>query len=1083
MILFYNMVKKKGKKIQKKRAKKAPVPQKQEKAPGKAAVFFKKYGPIIFMAASVALLFLSVLFTVKGSFLQKLNADFMYSMKMPLDKIYIFEKFDLKFTVYFLYNILTAAMFSVFILILFFKKAGRIKSAARAVFYTLYISFLAAIHLIVTGLFIADKLHVLQMILFTLEIVLTGALFLRKDIREKTDISLKGIVTGRELRNLVIFSVFVLLLYMFDYKSWKYSFIGDEYSFFNFANDIANGKVKLRIFSGMGVYAFNPYMSSIYQAFFLLAAGKGLFAWKLSSAIIVPLAVIPLYVWVKLVFNKRVAIIAVAAFALSKTMIAFGHIGYNNIHAVIFFGLTLALFEITIRKKSSFWAFLTVLALGFGCYTYYTSRLMIILIGMYWLFHPKRKNLSKFNIFAPLTVYAAMLLFLFISPDFMDNMLRRSAILSSEIKAVNERPFYLIMNYIHSFFMFIHAGRWTHFVTVSLVDMATAAGVIVSFIWMIAGFFKDWRARFLLLSYLILIFFVGALAQYKYPAITRMQFMVPLIAVMGAIGLSRIIALVSYFKKGFKAYRVLLFSAVGVIAALNFYSFYIFMPANYQFTMETYYVKFMQKYGKDKRCVLVGSKRHSIEKVAKHYGFENKFDWWEFNVFKEELEKDALRNRIFIIDAGYLSDRPRMRLLASSYIEDHTHRRNLLLIYDFTGPGSKAFYNGFMEMWRTGKTDFRHATPLVSVADREKRKSSPEKEKKKRRKKTNPRINKVPDARAPSVDEKYSEIKVSIGKTIVDKFPAPERPKNIKFTPIRDYAVDRLRIGVKLDTPTDMAMTKDAKRIFIADSGNEGIILLDMAEEGRYRLARKVDLYTGKKPFFFFFRKKENRGGRNLYICLNEDLSMMYLLDSRAGVISEYDMNGNFKKYVVASEKLIGATSIDALEGSLLLGVVNPGENMIIIMNIDGKVVSTYATSHGAAQGQLSYPCNLAFDKEDGYYIADTNGDRLQVILSKGVFRAQYPIGKFSIMLRPDIKILSRDGSLYAAVSQPFTKKLMFFGLKSKKASVIELSEVKEPEFVNPGPMEADRGNNIYLLDTSGRFVVKIQVPDLYLGR
>ena len=39
--------------------------------------------------------------------------------------------------------------------------------------------------------------------------------------------------------------------------------------------------------------------------------------------------------------------------------------------------------EIAIRRNSAFWSFMTALILGIGCYNYYTSRLLVLIIAFY----------------------------------------------------------------------------------------------------------------------------------------------------------------------------------------------------------------------------------------------------------------------------------------------------------------------------------------------------------------------------------------------------------------------------------------------------------------------------------------------------------------------------------------------------------------------------------------------------------------------------------------------------------------------------------------------------------------------------
>ncbi len=599
----------------------------------------------------LALLALSLLGSVRHSFINNLQVDFFRSLNLPLEHIYL-SGYRLVFAPYFIINL---ALMAVSVSALFSFYAA--KTRPRAQFWNSFVQGTAIIsvfvmHTALVTLFFKEKAFNAQLILYFAECMILLGIFFMRDWNRGINIKVDKYLNVRETGFLFLFTAGLFALYMFDYASWKYSYIGDEYAFYKFAGEIFDGGRPLKFFYEQGVYGDHPNLASIYTAFIMKLSGAGLFSWKFSSAVIPVITAPLLYIWVKLMFNKKTAAIAAVVFGFSLSMLAFAKIPYDNMQAVFVFVLSMLLVEIAIRKNSSFWALLAGISLGLGCYTYYTARLTVIAAGIYWLFHPLRKNFSGKNLAAGLLVYLGTIMFLFMNPDFLNNLLARSTILGSQLNNPAEKPLFIFINYIHTFFAFIYKANNTHYITGSVADKITAAGAVFGMAWAVFSFSRDWRARFLITTYPVLVFFVGGIVEYKYPVNTRIIYLIPLLSVIAAAGLHRIInVIILNFKSG-RSRPGIVFGAVLVfIAFLNIYGFYFRMPSVYSFKMQSYLVKYMRNEAPEKKYVLAAKEHVNMPLISKLYGFSDKLRKIEVAEFEDMLKNNELRGKILVMGA------------------------------------------------------------------------------------------------------------------------------------------------------------------------------------------------------------------------------------------------------------------------------------------------------------------------------------------------------------------------------------------------------------------------------------------------
>lgn len=1012
-------------------------------------VFKNRYA--IAVIASLTVLFISILATVKTGFIAGLQSALFYSLKMPFEILRI-NGLKLVFPPYFLINLFFACLSAFVLITLFMKKTGAIKDLASVYKRAAFVVVIAIVHLCLMALFVSHSMFVLQLVLFTLELFLLGTFAAGRDkinkVETKTDV-----LEGSEVKALLALAAAVLLLNMFDWKSWKYSFIGDEWSFYDYAKGLLAGKRPLDFFSGEGVYGFNPVLSSIWQAFIMSFTGQGVFGWKLSSALIVPLTVIPFYSWNKMVFNRTVAVIATAVFVCSSAMLAFSHIGYNNLQVVFFYAASLMALELALRKNSAFWAFLAALVLGLGCYTYYLSRLMIIVAVFYWLFHPGRKAFSKFNLFLMLAVYGLIISLLPLEPGFLHNMANRSAVGTSEIANPAERPWYLLINFIHSLLFFVTKGKDSHFVTGGLTDIFTAAGVIAGFIWLFIAAVKDWRAKVLLVSYFLLVFFTGGLVQYHYPVNTRMQFLIPMLATIAGIGYSRVFGLASYFRDANKIKKLAVAACISVIAGLNFYNFYIYMPVNFQFTIQAHVIKYLQQ-NKNKDCVLVMSDISTMSETIALYGLDKKSKRASMEGLEEMLKAGALKGKSVVFDLWSLGLNEKISDFCKPgyVIRDYVSKKGILYVYDFTK--DFRYYDAFVELWTTGLTAY--------VPE-----NKPEKN--------------WPAAGMPEVKTTKNGQAAGSGtfflKEVKSNFSFEASYRPMRSNEIKGSVLTAVKLDSPLLAPSDAVVNAAGGVLYVADSGAWKILKFTRQPDLSYRLSTRFDPV---KPGIFGIIKPTISDGSTgpLFLALDRVKNLLYSLDGRSGRITVFDSDGRLIKELASDRLLKDCASLAVSVSGDMLAAANPETNMFFIIGMDGKVINGYTTTNGIGMGQLNRPCYAGFDSDNNLYIADTLNGRVDKFDRNMNYVINYRVGLLSRSQYPRVAVFDKEVKKpYFAVTQPEMKKVFFYLFSEDAFRTASIEEAGGIKLVNPTALSADAANNLYILDTKVKMIVKLVIP------
>ena len=1010
------------------------------------AVLFTRTAALICL---MAVMLLSLFATMRDSFIGQLQSDFLTRINAPFYKIHVAHLF-IDYTPYFLLNLIV--IFACLSL-LFFILAG--KSGAARVTYKKIIStgtvFLAAavIYSFQVKFFLADKFYITQGILYLSLVILLGIYFYRADRAGSVPVFEGRLLEPAEKRNLFLFAAAMFVMYIWDYRSWKYCFIGDEYMFYTFAKNVASGAIPLKFFYETGVAGDHPVMASIYTAAVMKIFGTGLFGWKMNAAIVPVVTVIPLYIWLKMIFKKKVAMIASAAFIFSAAMMAFARIPHDVIHAVFPFVLTFLLIELAIRKNSRFWSFAAGVVMALGCYSFYPSRLTALVAALYWFFHPLRRKYAVSNLITGLAIYAATVAFIFLNPAFADHMLVHSVFKGSEIGNAADRPLYMVMNYIITFFAFLYKPNMSHFIAGSTADWLTAIGALAGLLWCFMSFKKDWRARWLLLSYAVLVVFIGAIVQYSYAPNTRVNFLAPMFAILAGVGLTRIIAAFSGAgKKPYTGYKILTYAVTVMVMLSALWYFYVYSPKVFPFTPESYIVKYMEEKaqkGKQYRMVTGEFIRDTL--LPELYKFPKGFACMGSGDFEKMLADESAKNKIFIFSRKMMEEKDEMKGIVKKGSTIYGYEGSVAAyVFDFTDP---RYFDGFKQLWTTGKTFLDTEEPEVPPSK----------------------------AGEKAVPIKYDmKESVKIKKNVRTKFTTGVFYRNMTSSIITGYEAAQLRLGAGLGSPSDIAVSPDGLRLYVAEGASKKILIFSSKDGLNYSLEKAADFYPEKKSIFGFSGAPANKGEKYLYICLDGTGGFM-ALDPDRGCARLFNGSGTMIREVISTGILVGARSLRLSPTGIMAAAAVPSQNMVFIFTASGEPVSNLVTGFGSGLGQFSGPTFMEFGGSKGFFVVDSGNGRIQNFDDNFNYIQFYRIGTLPQVFAPQMLLRDDEKVPYFIVLQPLYKRLLLYPLKEDRIRMLELSDIKGVRLTAPSMLSQDAKGSIYIMDHKEKTILKLTLP------
>ncbi len=129
-----------------------------------------------------------------------------------------------------------------------------------------------------------------------------------------------------------------------------------------------------------------PMMSFAWHAAGMRILGETVFGLRMSSVMVGTLTLIPFYFLVRLLFDKRTALVAAFLLAVSHPFIALNRLGINYTQTTLF-EVTAFYFLCRALRTRRWWDFaLSGLFMGGGLYLYYASRLVPFIVAAFLLY-------------------------------------------------------------------------------------------------------------------------------------------------------------------------------------------------------------------------------------------------------------------------------------------------------------------------------------------------------------------------------------------------------------------------------------------------------------------------------------------------------------------------------------------------------------------------------------------------------------------------------------------------------------------------------------------------------------------------
>lgn len=342
---------------------------------------------------------------------------------------------------------------------------------------------------------------------------------------------------------ILLTSCVAFLYYTWDINSWKFAFVGDDWQFYAFARDIAQGAIHVNPLDMHGVYGYNGVLGSVYQAAFLRVLGPSNLAWRLSNLVLVVPMSVCFYLWLRMSFSPRVALLGTLILQASSFIANYLKIGYINAQAFALFILALYLAARFGQRPSVWISVLLGATLGISFYIYLGPIFpaLVVPYALQPLFdrhHPRPQLLLSAA--CGLATYAIVALPGVLSAAQFDPTVRGTTVLGAQPRDAQQ----IFTSILHNLLLFYQTYDYyfNHFIAGSYLDVISgvlaAVGIVLVLIRVRSGPFLR-----LALTYVLVVVVIALTSPYPYAATTRGIFFIPFGAAFAALGLDALLRL------------------------------------------------------------------------------------------------------------------------------------------------------------------------------------------------------------------------------------------------------------------------------------------------------------------------------------------------------------------------------------------------------------------------------------------------------------------------------------------------------------------------------------------------------------
>ena len=361
-------------------------------------------------------------------------------------------------------------------------------------------------------------------------------------------------------------------------NNWAWSFIGDEYDFYDLARQFASGNMTYPLLSGAGVYGYHPVLSSVWQGVTMWLFGTDSYGWRVSNSLLLAISIPFFYYFVRSFLGRTYALFAVVLYGSSHVMLSLSHIGHNNVQAVFIMATSMAAF-IWASRHGRWAAYALVgICLGLGFYTFAVARIYSLVIAI-WLavyYFPislRSRHIvwPNFGIWGVVFGTALLTALPVLSTRSAWVEMANQTVFASGVTNVPSEIFFKIgQNSFYGFMSYLFYDENGYWVFGALADPITSSLMVVGLATLLFSKWQTWKVRIsLLASYILFVIIIAGMQQYDYPSITRIFAFVPFFAFFAAVGLRSLVQLITPSQNGSRIGRIPNAFYVGSVIVLS----------------------------------------------------------------------------------------------------------------------------------------------------------------------------------------------------------------------------------------------------------------------------------------------------------------------------------------------------------------------------------------------------------------------------------------------------------------------------------------------------------------------------------
>jgi hypothetical protein len=343
-------------------------------------------------------------------------------------------------------------------------------------------------------------------------------------------------------------TLLALVLFTLRIDTWQFSIIGDEFSFYSYAHEIADkfdlGFILSHIFWGTAVYEQEPFLGTLYQSLMMRAFDLQNFGWRISSIYASALSLIFFYYFFRTFKSNWIAFTATAFLSVSEYLMNFSKIAYDNTTALLAMSMALAGASFAIRhpRRSAF--VIAGAAFSLCVYVFPAANFVPVIAGLLLLIYRPPLSKQAWVRWGLLALTALILLSpLFTQTKFWFSKLHGTFASNTQFTNNSNAMWENVrVNLVYAFYSFLYIGHESHFVTVGYGDILTAGLALLGLAVQIRLSARQKFAFYSVLSFIIFIILIGATHGSTFPPVTRMFLLLPFFTLFAAVALEWLVA-------------------------------------------------------------------------------------------------------------------------------------------------------------------------------------------------------------------------------------------------------------------------------------------------------------------------------------------------------------------------------------------------------------------------------------------------------------------------------------------------------------------------------------------------------------